>query len=318
VSRGLPPLETGSVVTVGSFDGVHLGHQAVLREVAERAARRGAASVLVTFEPHPASVLSPRGAPLRLTSREEQAEFLAELELDYLVVLRFDQRMAELSAEEFVHEVLLAECGMQELVLGENHGFGRDRHGDCKTLPGLGERLGFGVTVVEPVPDAQGEAISSTRIRNALVAGELDEVAEWLGRPYRMTGRVMRGVGRGRTIGVPTINLEGPPGDKALPPDGVYAARVEWGGGTAGAMLNQGPRPTVGEMQRSLEANLFGVDEDLYGRTVRVEWVKRLRDVQRFPSLDALRAQLALDRALALAILAGLPETSTARPTGAR
>lgn len=303
---------------MGSFDGVHLGHQALLREVGERAARLGAASIVVTFEPHPASVLSPQGAPPRLTSREEQAEFLAELGLDYVLVLRFDRRLAGMSAESFIREILLAECGMRELVLGENHGFGRDRRGDSATLPALGEQLDFGVTVLGPVPDANGEEISSTRIRNALLAGELEAVAEWMGRPYRASGRVMRGAGRGRTIGVPTINLEGPPTDKALPPDGVYAARVEWGGGTAGAMLNQGPRPTVGEMQRSLEAHLFGVDEDLYGRTVRVEWVKRLRDVRRFESLDALRAQLALDRIQALAILAGLPETSTARPTGVR
>ena len=127
---------------------------------------------------------------------------------------------------------------------------------------------------------------------------------EWLGRPYRVTARVVPGAGRGKTIGVPTINLEGPFAGKALPPDGVWAARVEWGRGTAGAMLNQGPRPTVGDASRSLEAHLFGVNENLYGRMVRIEWVERMRDTQRFASLDALRAQLGQDREQALAILA--------------
>jgi riboflavin kinase/FMN adenylyltransferase len=139
-----------------------------------------------------------------------------------------------------------------------------------------------------------------------------------MGRPYRFAAPVVRGAGRARPLGFPTINLEGPPPAKALPPDGVWAARVEWGGGTAGAMLNQGPRPTVGDFHRSLEAHLFGFDEELYGRTVRIEWVERLRDIRRFPSLDALRAQLALDREAALAVLERVPLTSTVRRSPAR
>ena len=293
-----------SVVTVGSFDGVHLGHQAILAQVAERAATRGAAGVLVTFEPHPGSVLARGGAPALLTTSLERLEVVTELGLERMVVLRFDAALAALPAEQFVTDVLLAQCGMQELVLGADHGFGHGRGADRQNLPALGARFGFAVSVVDPVPDAQGQAISSTRIRGALAAGALGRVSQWLGRPYRISARVVPGAGKGRTIGIPTINLEGPPPEKALPPDGVYAARVEWGGGTAGAMLNQGPRPTVGDTRRSLEAHLFGMTQDLYGRMVRVEWVERLRDIQRFPSLDALRAQLALDRDAALRILA--------------
>jgi riboflavin kinase/FMN adenylyltransferase len=217
-----------------------------------------------------------------------------------------------------VQEILLARYGMRELVLGQDHGFGHDREGDRNSLPALGARLGFGVTVVPPVPDAAGHPISSSRIRSALGAGDLGRAADWLGRPYRITAEVVPGAGRGKSIGVPTINLAGPLAGKALPPDGVWAAKVEWGGGTAGAMLNQGPRPTVGDATRSLEAHLFGLDEDLYGRMVRIEWVERLRDTQKFASLDALRAQLERDREQALAILARGPSTSTARPTGAR
>ena len=294
----------GSVVTVGSFDGVHLGHQAIIAQVVERAAKRGAAGLLVTFEPHPGSVLPKGGAPARLTTSAERLELVAELGLERMVTLRFDAALAALPAERFVTEVLLARCGMKELVLGADHGFGQGRGADRQNLPELGARYGFAVSVVDPVADARGEAVSSTRIRTALAAGKLDQVSQWLGRPYRIAARVVPGAGRGRTIGIPTINLEGPPPEKALPPDGVYAALVEWGGGTAGAMLNQGPRPTVGDAQRSLEAHLFGVAQELYGRMVRVEWVERLRDIQRFPSLDALRAQLALDRDAALRILA--------------
>jgi riboflavin kinase / FMN adenylyltransferase len=311
-------LPQGSVLTVGSFDGVHLGHQALLREVRRRAAAAGAAPVVVTFEPHPASVLAPERAPRRLTLEVERKEILAELGAAHLLVLRFDPAMAAQSAEQFVRDVLLARYGMRELVIGVNHRFGHGGAGDSLTLPPLGRQLGFTVSVVAPVADEQGEVISSTRIRTALAAGELARVAQWLGRPYRLTARVTPGEGRGRTIGMPTLNLAGPPATKALPPDGVYAARVEWGGGTAGAMLNQGPRPTVGDLTRSIEAHLFDFSENLYGRTVRVEWVERLRDTQRFPSLAALRAQLAIDRDRALDVLSRFPETSTTRPLGAR
>jgi riboflavin kinase / FMN adenylyltransferase len=306
----------GSVVTVGSFDGVHLGHQAVVKEVCERALRQGAAAVMVTFEPHPGSVLTKGAATPRLTTALERLEFAAELGLDRLLILRFDAELAALPAEEFVTRVLLGRIGMRELVIGADHGFGQGRGADSTTLPALGERLGFAVAVVDPVPDAAGQAVSSTRIRSALASGELGRVAEWLGRPYRLSARVVPGAGRGRTIGVPTINLDGPPPEKALPPDGVYAALVEWGGGTAGAMLNQGARPTVGDARRSLEAHLFGVEQNLYGRMVRIEWVERLRDVRRFESLDALRAQLALDREAALSVLARTPLTPTVRPSG--
>ena len=299
-----PTFPKGSVVTVGSFDGMHLGHQAIIARVTKRAAELGIAAVLVTFEPHPGSVLAGGRAPKRLTTRVERLEVATELGLDGVEVLHFDPALAALPAEQFVTDVLLARCGMKELVFGDDHAFGRGRGADRDSLPALGAQFGFAVSVVDPVPDVRGDAISSTRIRVALAAGELARVSEWLGRPYRVSARVVPGAGRGRTIGIPTINLDGPPPEKALPPDGVYAALVEWGGGTAGAMLNQGPRPTVGDPRRSIEAHLFGMGQDLYDRMVRVEWVERLRDVQRFPSLDALRAQLALDREAALRILA--------------
>lgn len=304
--------EAGSVVTVGTFDGVHLGHRAVLAEVVGRARAGRRAAVVVTFEPHPLAVLGP-GAPPLLAPGSERIEALAEQGVDRVVVLRFDSAMAARAPEEFVREVLLARCSLRELVIGPDHGFGRGRTADRRTLPELGRGLGFGVTAVPPVPDAAGLPISSTRIRAAVAEGNLQAAAGWLGRPYRVTGVVVPGAHRGRVLGVPTINLVAPSA-KALPPDGVYAARVEWGGGLAGAMLNQGPRPTFGDGRRALEAHLFGFAGDLYGRTVRVEWVERLRDVRRFESVDALRTQLEQDRTQALAALAALRDTSTGGP----
>jgi riboflavin kinase / FMN adenylyltransferase len=299
----LLPTPEGTVVTVGTFDGVHLGHLAVLREIAARAQAARRKSVLVTFEPHPLEVVNPQAAPPLLTSGPERREVLALTGLDYVVFLRFDRRLADYTPEQFVREVLIGRCGMRELVIGHDHGFGRGRSGDVETLRRLGASDGFAVDVVGAV-ELGGHAVSSTAIRRAVAGGDLKTAARLLGRPYTLSGRVMRGAGRGRTIGIPTINLGEYPERKLLPPDGVYAARVEWAGGRAGGMLNQGSKPTFGDDRRSVEVNLFGVDADLYGSWVRVEWVERLRDVQSFKSVEELQLQLKRDRAGALDALA--------------
>jgi riboflavin kinase/FMN adenylyltransferase len=300
----LPVFPNGTVLTVGSFDGVHLGHQAVLAEVARRARAGGRASALVTFEPHPLAVVNPQAAPPLLTSGMERREMLAQLPVDYAFFLRFDHQLAELSPEEFVRNVLLARCQMRELVFGYDHGFGRGRSGDVETLRRLGAQLGFAVDMVPPV-DLGGEPISSGRIRRAVAGGDLRTAARLLGRPYRMTGRVVEGERRGRLLGVPTINLGDTPAEKLLPPDGVYAVWVEWRGGRLGGMMNQGAKPTFGDGRRSIEAHLFGFEGDLYGEWVRLEWVERLRDVRRFGSALELQDQLARDRARAEAVLGG-------------
>ena len=300
----LPASPNGTVVTVGSFDGVHLGHQAVLVEVARRARAGGRASVLVTFEPHPLAVVNPQAAPPLLTSGVERREMLAQLPVDYAYFLRFDHQLAELSPEAFVRDVLLARCQMRELVFGYDHGFGRGRSGDVETLRRLGAQLGFAVDVVPPV-DLGGEPISSGRIRRAVAGGDLRTAARLLGRPYCLTGRVVEGERRGRLLGVPTINLGDTPPEKLLPPDGVYAVWVEWRGGRVGGMMNQGAKPTFGDGRRSIEAHLLGFEGDLYGEWVRLEWVERLRDVRRFASAAELQDQLGRDRAQAQAILGG-------------
>ncbi len=298
---------SGSVVTVGTFDGLHRGHQAVLAEVVSRRRARGLAGVLVTFDPHPLEILNPAAAPKLLTLPEEKRDLLAQTDVDRVVVMPFTREVAQLDAAEFVRR-LHGEQAMQELVLGYDHGFGRGRAGDAELVRRLGADLGFGVAVVDPVRE-DGQPISSTLIRTAVAHGDLDAAARWLGRPYGLLGRVVPGAGRGRTIGVPTINLAPHDPRKLLPPDGVYAVWVTVGPRAPdarqryGGMMNQGPRPTFAEAGRTLEIHLFDFAGELYGATVRVEWVRRLRDVQAFPSREALVAQLERDRQAARASL---------------
>jgi riboflavin kinase/FMN adenylyltransferase len=309
MSPYLPMHPEGTVVTVGSFDGVHRGHAAVLREIAERARSAQRHSVLVTFDPHPLAVVNPAAAPPVLTTGPERREILAQTGLDYAVLLRFDHRLAELAAEDFVREILLRRCGMRELVIGYDHGFGRGRQGDVAMLRRLGASDGFSVDVV-PEVQVDGHPVSSTMVRRAVAGGDLDRAARLLGRPYYLTAEVVPGDGRGRTIGFPTANLGRVPSRKLLPPDGVYAVRVEWRGGRADGMMNQGGRPTFQQGERSLEVHLLDWEGPLYGEWLKVEWVARLRDVRRFASADALRAQLERDRQAARAALAGAPSRS--------
>ena len=300
----LPRRSRGTVVTVGSFDGVHLGHHAVLEEIARRAEAAGRESVLVTFEPHPLEVVNPQAAPPLLTTGAERREILAQTALDLAYFLRFDRQVAAMSPEQFVIEVLLGRCGMRELVIGHDHGFGRGRSGDVETLKHLGAVHGFDVDVVPPV-DFGDQHVSSSRVRRAVAGGDLSSAAKMLGRPYTVSGMVGHGDGRGRRLGVPTVNLTDVPPQKLLPPDGIYAVEVEWRDGRAGGMMHQGPRPTFADGRRTLEANLFDFEGDLYGQPVRITWVKRLRDVERFTSVEQLQHQMERDRTDALAALAG-------------
>jgi riboflavin kinase/FMN adenylyltransferase len=290
---------TGSVVTVGSFDGVHRGHQAVLAEIARRARAGGRDSVVVTFEPHPLEVVNPPAAPRLLTTLDEKRALLAAAGVSRVAVLPFTTALSQQGPDEFVR-MLRAEYAMHELVLGYDHGFGRGRSGDVATVRALGAAQGFAVDVVEAVRD-DGTPISSTLIRTAVAHGHLDQAGRWLGRPYAVTGRVERGAGRGRQIGVPTANVALPDGRKLLPPDGVYAVWVSirgtgnGEGGRVGGVMNQGSRPTFGVLERGLEVHLLDFTGELVGEALTIEWVRRLRDVRTFPSREALVAQIAAD-----------------------
>jgi riboflavin kinase/FMN adenylyltransferase len=297
----LPKDGRGTVVTVGTFDGVHLGHRRVLQEIAIRAERGGRRSLLVTFDPHPMEIVNPPAAPPLLTLAQERREFLAQCELDVAVFMAFTRELSQYPPEAFVR-LLIERFHMRELVIGHDHGFGRERAGDEALLQQLGSQFGFAVDVVDEV-DREGRPVSSTLVRRAVAGGDLETATALLGRPYSLTGPVIRGATRGRHLGYPTVNVALPDARKLLPPDGVYAVWVEWSGGGAGGMMHQGPRPTFGETARSIEAHVFDVHVQLYGEQIKLSWIERLRDVVRFPDSGSLKRQLDKDLAAARAAL---------------
>jgi riboflavin kinase / FMN adenylyltransferase len=291
----LPPGVTGTAVTVGTFDGVHRGHQDVLARLVARARAARLPSLLVTFEPHPLEVLNPAAAPALLTTRDEKLAALEPTGLDYVAILPFDAALAALPAEEFVDRILLRTFRMRALLIGHDHGFGRGREGDVDTLRGLGAERSFDVEVVAPVQGSDGRPISSSVIRRAVAAGDLDTAAEALGRIYALRGPVVAGEGRGRSLGYRTVNVEPESRRKLLPPDGVYAVDVQTAQGRFGGMLNLGGRPTFDDARRTIEAHLFDAGGDFYGDVVQVGFVSRLRDTKRFDRPEALMLQLADD-----------------------
>jgi riboflavin kinase/FMN adenylyltransferase len=291
----LPPEVQGAAVTVGTFDGVHRGHLDLISRLVRQAHERGLHSVAITFEPHPLDVVNPAAAPPLLTVGEEKLDVLGETGLDHVVVLEFTHDLAALSATEFVDQILRDSFRMRHLLIGHDHGFGRERAGNAAVLQSLGASRGFSVGVVEPVAAEDGRWISSTAIRRAVAGGDLPKAGELLGRPYSISGTVVPGAARGRALGFPTLNLSKPSPRKLLPPDGVYAVRVKTDRGTFGGMMNLGPRPTFGEYERSIEAYLFDVSGDFYGQNVRLDVLKRLRDTRTFESADALVSQIKLD-----------------------
>jgi riboflavin kinase/FMN adenylyltransferase len=292
---GLPPTTKGTVLTVGTFDGVHRGHQRVLECIAKRGNELGLSSVLVTFDPHPLEVVRKEAAPPLLTLANEKLEVIAESGINYLAIVPFTKKLQRYDAAAFVDQVLRQRFHVRHLVIGHDHGFGRGRAGDVEVLRRLGETRGFTVEVVPAVEDADGVAISSTSIRQAIGAGELQRAARLLGRAYSVTGRVQGGDRRGRLLGFPTINLGTPSPRKLLPPAGVYAVRAETHLGPFNGMMNLGARPTFGDETVAIEAHLFDADGDFYERVVRIDIVARLRDTQRFDGVDALVAQLRED-----------------------
>ena len=322
-----------SVLTTGTFDGVHLGHQAILRYLVDRARRVGGVPTLVTFDPHPREVIAGVHVPL-LTTMAERSALAADLGIERFVVLPFTRDLSNLEPEAYVTDVLLGRVGMKEIVIGYDHRFGRRARGDRDLLDALGAEHGFSVDVI-PEQIETGVTVSSTEIRQRLASGDVERAAALLGRPYRFTGTVVRGEGRGRTLGFPTANVQPEHERKMLPGLGVYAVRAHLGasGGAeaSGArghrenasvssprspapllgMMNVGRRPTF-ETDGALKAevHLFETDADLYGRKLAVDVVARVRDERKFDGPDALVAQLKEDRQRARWLLAGSPEAS--------
>jgi riboflavin kinase/FMN adenylyltransferase len=303
VGEGVRP-DGRSVVTTGTFDGVHLGHRAIVRYLVDRAAHVGGVPTVVTFDPHPREVLTGQPIPL-LTTLDERAALLAALGVERFVVVPFSRDLSLLEPEDYVRDVLVGQVGMREIVVGYDHRFGRRARGDRALLEALGPDLGFTVDVIPE--QVEGDVtVSSTEVRRLLAdEGDAARAAVLLGRPYRIAGTVVRGDGRGRTIGYPTANVRPESERKLVPRLGVYAVRaVLPDGERAGGMLNVGRRPTFEtDGAVSVEAHLFEFEGDLYGRTLALDVMARLRDERRFDGPGALVAQLGRDRDAARAAL---------------
>ncbi|MEM6792535.1 MAG: bifunctional riboflavin kinase/FAD synthetase [Acidobacteriota bacterium] len=285
----------GVVATIGNYDGIHRGQRKILEKVVERARARGVKAVVVTFDPHPVSVLRPEMAPPLLTLDRQREKLLADAEIDALLVVRFNRELANTSPEAFVRDFLHGSLAIEEVYVGSEFAFGKDREGSVELLATLGEELGFEVHGVEEELH-RGEVISSTRIRRAVDEGELSLVMDMLGRPYSLYGTVVRGDRMGMRLGWPTINLQ--PENEHLPAQGVYCGRVRFDKlpGVFDCVVNVGTRPTVYEnYQRVVESHILGFSAGVYGEKVEVSFYKRIRDERLFPSVMDLSAQIGRD-----------------------
>jgi riboflavin kinase/FMN adenylyltransferase len=293
-------LPRGAVVTIGNYDGVHRGQRAVLGAVVRAARERGVFSALVTFDPHPLELLAPERAPLRISSEAQRQRLLSDQGLDELWRVPFTAEFSRLSAAEFARRVLVAGLGAREVHVGSRFVFGHERQGNLARLEELGREHGFDA-VGHPEVRHAGEPISSTRIRDAVASGDVDLAAELLGRPFAVEGRVVRGDRVGHELGWPTANVTPESERNLLPADGVYvtSATVEREAAPLPGVTNVGVRPTRdGAGGRRVECHLFDFDRELYGEKVEVSFLQRLRGERRFPSLAALRDQIAADAAL--------------------
>ena len=289
------------VVALGNFDGVHLGHQAILKTARKHAHEAGGRAFALTFDPPPAKVLFPAQAPPLITTPEDKLDLLTRIGLDGVLVMNFTRELSMLAPREFVRQYLVGAIGARAVVVGRTVTFGHDRGGDAAAMVEFGREFGFTTIVVEPVAADRIE-VSSSRIRELIAAGEVKRAALMLGRPHFLNGVVVKGRGRGRKIGFPTANLAA--ATECVPPDGVYAARVVVFGSAYPAIVNIGTRPTFDETERVIEAYIFDFAGDLYGLRVRLELVERVRGEKKFDSAEHLARQIAGDIEHAKKILA--------------
>ncbi len=289
------------VLTTGTFDGVHLGHRTILTRLTELAHKEGGESVLFTFHPHPRMVLFPGDDGLKLlNTQEEKFERLAAAGLDHVLVVPFSRTFSRMHAVDYVREVLVGAIGVHAIVIGYDHRFGRNREGDLGLLKQLGEVHDIRVEEI-PAHEVDHMKVSSTKIRQALLAGDVTQARELLGYAYPLSGVVVKGDQVGRTMGYPTANIGAVDPDKLIPADGVYAVEVHLADGPRHGMLYIGERPTLGGgLQRTVEVNIFDLARDLYGERITVQFMERIRGDIRFEGLEALKHQLHLDKVLTL------------------
>jgi len=296
--------DPASTVTIGTFDGIHSGHREIIRRTVQAARAQGGRSVVVTFEPHPKEVVASLRGPVRLlTTMDERLELLEQLQIDCVYIVAFTREFSRLPARSFYEQHLVGTVGVRHVVIGEDHMFGADRKAGRKDLEELGRDLGFTVETVPPHM-VHGERVSSTQIRHALEAGNVERATAFLGYAYQIAGTVVEGDGRGRALGYPTANIRPASPGKLIPARGVYVVRVVSGGGVRYGMMNIGIRPTVTDgSEQTLEVHVFDFDGRMYGEQVRIGFLHRLREEQQFASAEELQQQLARDRERSLAMV---------------
>lgn len=294
----LPGVASNGCMAIGVFDGVHVGHQRVINTACDDARRLGGTSVALTFDPHPVRVLQPDKAPPLLTSTAHKLQLMAGLGVEACLVLKFDEALASMPPETFVETIARGASPLRVICVGRRFRFGHQRTGDVQLIRDLASRYGYVTREIEPV-SVGGQMVSSTAIRQCVLAGDLNRAAMMLGRPVAILGTVERGDGVGRSLGYPTANIN--PHHEAIPPHGVYVARARLGDETHPGLVNIGVRPTFEgrSRHRTIEIHLLDFDRDIYGRDLLIEFVCRLRDEVRFKSVNELKAQLARDEASA-------------------
>lgn len=293
-----------TVLTVGTFDGVHEGHKVLIKAVVDRAKELNARSAIVTFHPHPRDIINPGKEGIKLLSTlPERCELLADLGIDEMIVIPFDRDFSLLSSEEFIGDIIYKKIGVQEFIIGYDHQFGKDREGTIETVRTLGDELGFTANVISR-QEVENQTVSSTSIRKALQEdGDAEKAAKFLGRYYILHGTVVHGEKRGGKIGFPTANIHTDQGKKIIPKTGVYAVWIRIDQTYYAAMMNIGKRPTFEGESLTMEVHIFDFDKDIYGKEVQTQLVKRLRDEKKFSGVEELKDQLKKDRSEAKKIL---------------
>ncbi len=292
-----------AVVTSGTFDGVHLGHQKILNRLNEVAKLSDGESVVITFYPHPRSVISPDNQTVKLLSTlEEKIELLEKSGVNHLLIIPFTREFSELSSEEFIQKILIETIGTKTLVIGYDHRFGKNREGGFDYLKMNKDNYGFEIEEISR-QDIENVAVSSSKIRKALQGGDVPSADHFLGRNYSLSGIIVKGKQLGRTIGFPTANIQVREIAKLIPSDGVYAVKVYYKSNVYGGMLNIGNRPTVDGTYQSVEVNIFDFNQEIYGENLMVEFLQKIRNEQKFSGLDELKEQIAKDKIICEGIL---------------
>ena len=292
-----------AVVTTGTFDGVHLGHKKILDELINIGVRSNTETVLVTFSPHPRIVLFPDNELKLINTVDENIELLKKFSIDHLIIQQFDRQFSRITSLDYVRDILLKKIGLKDLVIGFNHHFGRNREGSLENLEEYADLYDFSIHQVGAY-DIKEQSVSSTKIRNALHDGDIQLANNYLGYNFKIFGKIVKGQGIGKNLGFPTANVSLGNSNKLTPKKGVYAVNVHWQNHKLQGMLNIGVNPTIhNNKSTSIEVNIFDFHKDIYGETLNIDFVQRIRNEKKFPTIDALKHQLNIDRIAALNIL---------------